>query len=172
MLLLYVFIVLLILLTLLSAFGGSIRASPAPAVRFEKFTDEEQEEIEEFIASEPFRRGLYAPSPAPAMMEPQVFRPMSTSSQSMTMPMMSSPSMAMTSSPSMPMMSSPSMPMMSGSSMPMMSSPSMPMMSGSSMPMMSSPSMAAPSMEMYEEIERDGGAIEPFEQNDVLQASY
>jgi hypothetical protein len=151
MLLLYVFIVLLILLTLLSAFGGSIRASsPAPAVRFERFTDAEQEELEEFIASEPFRRGLYAPSPAP-MMEPQIFRPMSASSPAMSMPMMSSPSM------SMPMMSSPSM------SMPMMSSPSM------SMPMMSAP---APMMEMYEEIEKDGGAIEPFEQNDILQASY
>jgi hypothetical protein len=38
-----------------------------------------------------------------------------------------------------------------------------------SMPMMSAP---APMMEMYEEIEKDGGAIEPFEQNDILQASY
>ena len=139
MLLLYVFIVLLILLTLLSAFGGSIRTAPAPAVRFEKFTDEEKEDLEEFVASEPFRRGLYGPAPSPMMtMEPQIFRPMSASSPSMSMPMMAG--------------SSPSM--------------SMPMMAGSS------PSMAAPSMEMYEEIERDGGAIEPFEQNDVLQASY
>jgi hypothetical protein len=32
--------------------------------------------------------------------------------------------------------------------------------------------MGSSSMEMYEEIERDGGAIEPFEQNDLLQASY
>ena len=140
MLLLYVFIVLLILLTLLSAFGGSIRTAPAPAVRFEKFTDEEKEDLEEFVASEPFRRGLYGPAPSPMMtMEPQIFRPMMAGS---------SPSM--------------SMPMMAGSSPSM----SMPMMAGSS------PSMAAPSMEMYEEIERDGGAIEPFEQNDVLQASY
>jgi hypothetical protein len=154
MLLLYVFIVLLILLTLLSAFGGSIRASPAPAVRFERFTDEEREELEEFIGSEPFQRGLYAPSPAP--MEPQIFRPMSTSSPTMSMPTMTSSSM--------PMMSSPSM------SMPTMSSPSM------SMPMMSTTApasmMGSSSMEMYEEIERDGGAIEPFEQNDLLQASY
>ena len=69
MLLLYVFIILLILLTLLSAFGGSIRAapSPSPLVKFEKFSAEEQNEIEEFMASEPFRRGLNPPTMAPLM---------------------------------------------------------------------------------------------------------
>ena len=180
MLLLYVFIVLLILLTLLSAFGGSIRASPTPAVRFEKFSDEEKEELEEFIASEPFRSGLYGPSP---IMEPQLFRPMNASSSTMsgpTMPMMTSPAMSgrrgrargagapKPSPPSvstMPMMTSPAM---SGSTMPMMTSPAM---SGSTMPMMTSPAMSG-SMEMYEEIENEYGAIEPFEQNDLLQASY
>jgi hypothetical protein len=40
--------------------------------------------------------------------------------------------------------------------------------SSMTMPMRSAPT---PMME-YEEIESDGGAIEPFEQNDPLQASY
>jgi len=136
MLLLYVFIVLLILLTLLSAFGGSIRAAPAPMVRFEKFTDEEKEELEEFVASEPFRRGLYPQSPAPAMPIMANVVPLGGSTPSMYVP---PPSMDSRPTPA-PMMTS-----------------------------YMSPSMPPPSMEMYKEIDH---AIEPFEQNDLMQASY
>jgi hypothetical protein len=136
MLLLYVFIILLVLLTLLSAFGGSIRAAPAasPVLKFEKFSPTERNEIEEFMASEPFRRGLYPPASAPIMAD--VVSPGSYQSSSDYPPMYMPPS-----------------------------EPPAPQMT---------PYVSAPAQynNMYEEKFEEAHNIEPFEQNELQQASY
>jgi hypothetical protein len=145
MLLLYVFIILLVLLTLLSAFGGSIRAAPAasPVLKFEKFSANEQNEIEEFMASEPFRRGLYPPTSAPIManvVSPGSYQSYQSSSDY-------PPIYRPTSEPPAPQMPS------------SISAPAQ-----YNMPMQR--------YEMYEEKIEEAHNIEPFEENELQQASY